>query len=234
MINSFVALDLETTGISPSEDRIIEIGAIKVIDGKECGTFSTFVNPEMKIPARITEITGIDDKMVAVAPVIKDIFPELLEFLEEYPLLGHNIIFDFSFLKTAAVNMDYTFKKQGIDTLKMARRIYPEVPSRKLDFLCEYLQIDPGNSHRAYDDARSAKYLYEKMYTVNPADSGFCKTIQLEFCIKKKVPITPAQLRYLKALIQMHGIVPGIKPESLTKNEASRMIDSILSAYGRV
>lgn len=234
MINSFIALDLETTGISPSEDRIIEIGAIKVIDGKECGTFSTFINPEMKIPARITEITGIDDKMVAGAPVMKEIFPALLEFLEEYPLLGHNIIFDFSFLKTAAVNMEYSFEKQGIDTLKMARRIYPEAESKRLEFLCEYLRIDPGNSHRAYDDARSAKLLYEKMYTVNPDDSGFFRAEQLEFGIKKKAPITPAQLRYLKALVQAHGLVLQVEPESLTKNEASRMIDRILSAYGRI
>lgn len=234
MINSFIALDLETTGISPSEDRIIEIGAIKVIDGKECGTFSTFINPEMKIPARITEITGIDDKMVAGAPVMKEIFPALLEFLEEYPLLGHNIIFDFSFLKTAAVNMEYSFEKQGIDTLKMARRIYPEAESKRLEFLCEYLQIDPGNSHRAYDDARSAKLLYEKMHTVNPDDNGFFRTMQLEFGIKKKTSITPAQLRYLKALVQAHGIALQVEPESLTKNEASRMIDRILSAYGRI
>ncbi len=234
MINSFIALDLETTGISPAEDRIIEIGAIKVIDGNECKTFNTFINPKMKIPERITEITGIDDRMVSGAPILRDIFPEFLEFLEDYPLLGHNILFDFSFLKTAAVNMEYSFEKQGIDTLKMARRIYPEAESKKLEFLCEYLGIDPGNSHRAYDDARSAKRLYEKMYTVNPGDEGFCETLQLEFGIRKKVPVTPAQLRYLKALVRMHGIELQVEPESLTKNEASRLIDRILSAYGRI
>ncbi len=132
MINSFVALDLETTGISPAEDRIIEIGAIKVVDGKEQAVFSTFVNPEMKIPPRITQITGINDSMVCGAPVLKDIFLNLLEFLEEYPLLGHNIIFDYSFLKTAAVNMDLPFEKQGIDTLKMARRVYANLESKSL------------------------------------------------------------------------------------------------------
>ena len=72
MINSFVALDLETTGISPAEDRIIEIGAIKVVDGKEQAVFSTFVNPEMKIPPRITQITGINDSMVCGAPSLKN------------------------------------------------------------------------------------------------------------------------------------------------------------------
>lgn len=234
MINSFVALDLETTGINPAEDRIIEIGAIKVIDGKEYDMFSTFVNPEMKIPARITEITGIDDKMVCDAPVIKEIFPKLIYFLEEYPLLGHNIIFDYSFLKTVAVNMGLSFEKQGIDTLKMARRVYAQAESKRLEFLCDYLQIDAGTSHRAYDDARSAKCLYEKMYVEKPDDDGFLKTSPLEFGVKKKSPITPAQLRYLKSLVQIHGIVPEVMIESLTKSEASRMIDKILSTYGRI
>lgn len=234
MINSFVALDLETTGISPTEDRIIEIGAIKVVDGTERAIFSTFVNPEMKIPPRITEITGINDNMVCNAPVIKDIFSELLEFLEDYPLLGHNIIFDYSFLKTAAVNMDLPFEKQGIDTLKMARRVYADFESKRLEFLCVNLQIDSGTSHRACDDARSARLLYEKMYAVNPEDEGFLKALPLEFKVKKKLPITPAQLRYLKALLQGHHIVLEVEPESMTKSEASRMIDTILSSYGRV
>lgn len=234
MINSFIALDLETTGISPAEDRIIEIGAIKVIDGRECDVFSTFVNPKRKIPARITEITGIDDEMVADAPVIQEVFPKLQDFLEEYPLLGHNILFDYSFLKTAAVNMDCPFEKPGIDTLKIARRVYKQAESKRLDFLCEYLQIDPGKSHRAYDDARSAKLLYEKMYMENPDDEGFSKTVVLEFGIKKRQPVTPAQLRYLKALLQTHGIVPEVELGSLTKNEASKMIDKIVSSYGRI
>lgn len=234
MINSFVALDLETTGISPAEDRIIEIGAIKVVDGKEQAVFSTFVNPEMKIPPRITQITGINDSMVCGAPVLKDIFLNLLDFLEEYPLLGHNIIFDYSFLKTAAVNMDLPFEKQGIDTLKMARRVYANLESKRLESLCAYLQIDSGISHRACDDARSAKLLYEKMFQANSGDEGFLKTAPLEFKVKKKQPATPAQLRYLRALVQMHGIVPDVKIESLTKNEASRMIDTILSSYGRI
>jgi len=80
----------------------------------------------------------------------------------------------------------------------------------------------------------SAKFLYEKMYTENPDDEGFLKTTPLEFGVKKKSPITPAQLRYLKSLIQIHGIVPEVMIESLTKSEASRMIDNILSSYGRI
>lgn len=234
MINSFVAIDLETTGISPSSDRIIEIGAIKVVDGVEVGVFSTFVNPQMKISERITDITGIDDEMVMSAPVISEVFDELEIFLEDLPLLGHNITFDFSFLKTAAVNLGKKFEKSGIDTLKIARRVYKDAESKKLEYLCEYLGIDPGNSHRAFDDARSAKILYEKMCEFAPEDDGLKKAVPMTFSIKKKSPITPAQLRYLKSLISTYKIMPETEIESLTKNDASRMIDSILSTYGKL
>lgn len=234
MINSFIAIDLETTGISPGTDRIIEIGAIKVVDGKETGTFCSFINPRMHISDRITGITGIDDAMVKNAPVIEDIFEELSGFMEDLPLLGHNILFDYSFLKCVAVSMNKDFEKNGIDTLKLARRILPEAESKKLEFLCRYLQIDPGSSHRAFDDAHSARLLYEKLHEINPDDEGFEKPMKLEFGIKKKSPVTPAQLKYLKALIAAHGIVLETEPESLTKNEASRIIDRILSVYGRI
>lgn len=234
MIQSFVAIDLETTGISPSEDRIIEVGALKVIDGKECGVYRTFINPRMSISARITEITGIDNTMVAGAPVIEEVLDDILEFIEDLPILGHNILFDYSFLKCAAVSMGREFEKEGIDTLKLARKILPDAESKKLEYLCEYLQINPGNSHRAFDDARSARILYEKLQEINPDEADLDKTIKLEFGIKKKSPITPAQLKYLKALVQAHGIALEVEPESLTKNEASRIIDKILSSYGRI
>lgn len=234
MINSFIAIDLETTGINPANDRIIEIGALKVINGMENKTFCSFVNPRMRISDRITDITGIDNEMVSNAPVIEDIFDELLEFMEDLPLLGHNILFDYSFLKCAAVSMNREFEKTGIDTLRLARKILPEAESKKLEFLCRYLQIDPGSSHRAFDDARSARLLYEKLHDVSPEDEGFEKPQKLEFGIKKKSPITPAQLKYLKALAAAHNIVLETEPESMTKNDASRMIDYILSVYGRI
>lgn len=234
MIKSYVALDLETTGINPSTDRIIEIGAIKIVDGQEQECFNTFVNPRMKISERITKITGIDDNMVKNAPTIEEIIDRLMEFIGELPLLGHNIIFDFSFIKCAAVANGITFEKEGIDTLKIARRVLPSDISKKLEFLCGYMGIDPGSSHRAYDDARSAKILYEKLHEMCPEDEGFIKTQKLEFGIKKKSPITPAQLKYLNALVERHGITLNIEPESMTKSEASRQIDTILSTYGRI
>lgn len=240
MIDTYVALDLETTGISPASDRIIEIGAIKVLNGKEVEIFSSFVNPRMGIPERITDLTGIDFDMVKDAPTIDEIFPKILDFIGERALLGHNILFDFSFLKTAAVSLGFTFEKNGIDTLRLARKFFPQLESRKLSYLCDYLKIDPGHSHRAYDDARSAKLLYEKMCEISEyaedrtLSEDVDKLIALEFGIKKKSPITAAQERYLNALVKAHNIKMEVDIASLTKNDASRMIDKILSTYGKI
>ena len=99
MVNSYVAVDLETTGLSPKENKIIEIGAIKVIDGEVAGSFETFVNPRVAISSRITELTGITDEMVQGAPYEKEAVESFIEFCGDNLLLGHNVRFDYSFLK---------------------------------------------------------------------------------------------------------------------------------------
>ena len=103
MINSYVALDLETTGIGARHEKITEIGMVKVIDGETTDTYHTMVNPHREIPKRIVELTGITDDMVKDAPGIEEILDEVLAFTEDLPLLGHQIIFDYGFLVQAAV-----------------------------------------------------------------------------------------------------------------------------------
>ena len=115
--NSYIAIDLETTGLNPKTERIIEIGAARVEDGTVVQTYSTFVNPERELDARIRELTGICDDDLKDAPVLDTVLPELLAFCGELPLLGHHVIFDFSFLKRAAVNRKYTFEHAGLDNL---------------------------------------------------------------------------------------------------------------------
>lgn len=234
MINTFVALDLETTGISPTLDRIIEIGAVKIIDGVMEGQIKTFINPRMHIDARITELTGIDDEMVKDAPELDEILEDVFEFIGDLPLLGHNILFDYSFLKHAAEQKKIPFEKKGIDTLRIARVVLPELESKKLTDLCKYFQIDPGNSHRAYDDALSAMQLYSCLCEVRPDEEFVDQLIALQFKSKKQSPITAAQLRYLKALVTAHGVSLDKEIESMTKSEASREIDRILSTFGRI
>lgn len=233
MINEYVAVDLETSGLSPAADRIIEIGMAKVADGKIVSEYTTLVDPQIVLSERVCELTGITPEMVFGKPVIDDIIKEVLDFIGELPILGHNIIFDYSFLKKAAVNHRLEFEKQGIDTLKLARRLLPEVEHKNLEYLCEYFHIDAGKSHRAYDDAVSAIRLFERLHEMKPGDPGFDELIPLNYAVKRDAPITPAQKRYLTSLIVMHGVNLAEPVETLTKSRASRLIDGIISQYGR-
>lgn len=121
-IQDFVVLDLETTGLSVKEDQILEIGAVKVQGGEVTASYETFVNPGRKVPERITELTGIRDEMIANAPDVETAVRGFLDFCGGLPLLGHNILFDYSFIKQAAINARLDFEKEAWDTLKIARK----------------------------------------------------------------------------------------------------------------
>jgi len=235
MINSFVALDLETTGLNPATDRILEIGAVKFIDGKEADTFSTLVDPGRQVTERITELTGITNEMAASGMEYTRAVACLVDFCQDLPLLGHNIIFDYSFVKRAAVNQRLEFEKNGVDTLKIARKLLPELPRRSLEYLCAYYQIGEETHHRATEDARSSICLYERLQREFPQcpKDVFAPT-PLIYQVKKQSPITPAQKGYLNDLLKYHKIELPIRIESLTKNEASRIIDRIILEHGRI
>ena len=196
-------------------------------------TYSTLINPGITVGERVVELTGIHNNELTDKPRIEDEIRNILDFIGDYPILGHNIIFDYSFLKKAAINNNITFSVKGIDTLKMARRILPELEHKKLDYLCEYLKVDPGSSHRALDDALSASAIYWKMYQIKADDSGFETAADLVYNVKKDSPITEAQKNYLTALVKKHNIVLDIPVEEMTKSIASRNIDRIISEYGK-
>jgi len=235
MMRTYVALDLETTGLRPKYDRILEIGALKVVNGEVRDTYQTFVNPRMKIPEHITELTGITQDMVEGQTLQDDAVSGFLDFCSDLPLLGHNIIFDYSFLKHQAVNLGLIFEKQAVDTLTVARRAFPGLPSRSLESMCSYYAIDREHAHRAYDDARASMelygYLWEEFGEKNPA---WFEAKSLVYKVKRQSSMTPAQKRYLNDLVKYHKIESSMEIESLTKNEASRMIDHIILTHGRI
>ena len=103
-MKEYIVVDLETTGLAPKTDRILEVGAWKVVDGQFKEKFHRMVDPCIAIPQRITELTGIDDRMVHGQPTIETVIREFVNFAGELPLLGHNLMFDYAFLKHAAVN----------------------------------------------------------------------------------------------------------------------------------
>ena len=234
-MNTYIAIDLETTGLYPKNDRIIEIGAIKVVDGTIKEQFSTFINPQMTIPERIFELTGITTEMAKEGPVIAEVMPELLDFCEDYPLLGHNIMFDFSFLKHKATNMGLDFEREGIDTLAIARRTLDKLASRRLSALCAYYQITNKQSHRAADDALAAHLLYQRLQAdFKTSVPELFKAMPLVHKVKKQGPITIKQKVYLNDLLKYHKIKIDVQIDSLTKNEASRLIDNIILTKGRI
>ena len=233
MIDSYVALDLETTGLNPARDRIIEIGMAKIERRNITDTYSMLINPGITVSDRVVELTGIQNSQLTDKPRIDDELQHIIDFIGDYPILGHNIIFDYSFLKKAAVNNKLEFSVKGIDTLKMARRILPELEHKNLDCVCAHLKVDPGNSHRALDDALSASAIYWKMYEIKPDDSGYEVASELVYNVKRDTPITEAQKNYLTALVVKHGVVLDMPIEEMTKSMASRNIDRILSEYGR-
>lgn len=233
MVDSYVSIDLETTGLNPKRDKIIEIGAVKVIDGVKKESFSTFVNPARKMDRTIIDLTGIRDEDLADAPYIDSILPELMEFLEDLPLLGHSILFDYSFIKKAAVDNKLSFEKSGIDTLKIARKFLADLEHRNLDYLCNYYEI-PHNAHRALADAVATEELYRRLSDkfLDTEDSLFLPS-PLIFRVKRDTPATKQQKERLYKLLVQHKITLEADVEHLTRSEASRFIDRILAEYGR-
>lgn len=234
-MDAYIALDLETTGLSPKSDRILEIGAARVVNGVVVDSYSTLIDPERVIPGRITELTGITQDMVKGMPKIKDAVPGLVAFCGELPLLGHNIMFDYSFIKHSAVNNGFTFEKEGIDTLKISRALLADLPSRSLQSLRLHYEIPQENVHRALDDALTAHLLYRRLKSEYGEENSelFAPKI-LNYKVKKQGPATPAQKRHLQELVKYHRIELSTEVESLTKNEASRLIDTILGSYGKI
>lgn len=234
-MNNYVCVDIETTGCQSKWNKIIEIGAVKVLDGKVTDTFSRLINPGVEIPDFITNLTGITNEMVAKEDIIDVVMPAFVEFAEDFVLLGHNLRFDFSFLKQNAVNLGIPFEKKGIDTLKIARKVHKELESRSLAYLCAYYGIQDENHHRAYNDADITSKLYlmleERFYEEYP--EVFAPT-DLVMSVKKMQPITPKQEKYLTKLYNYHNIPMDFDVHKLSKNEASRKIDKILREKGRI
>ena len=160
LTDEVVVFDLETTGFSPVNDRIIEIGAVKVRDGRITERFSAFVNPEKPIPFRIEQLTGINDGMVEDAPTIDEVLPEFLAFCGDAVLAAHNAGFDMSFLKENARRQGILREFTCLDTMGIARLLLPHQAKHTLDAVAKTLNILLENHHRAVDDAECTAQMY--------------------------------------------------------------------------
>jgi len=160
--DTYVVFDLETTGFSPINNRIIEIGAVKVSGGKIAERFSTFVNPQVPIPFKIEELTGIRDDMVLNAPVIEKALPEFLEFCRGAIMVAHNAGFDMSFISKNCQRQKLPCEYTVIDTVALARVLLPHLNRFKLDTVAKALKISLENHHRAVDDAACTAEIFVK------------------------------------------------------------------------
>ena len=159
---SFVVFDLETTGLSAVNNRIIEIGAVKVEGGRITERFSTFVNPREPIPFDIEQLTGISDEMVIDAPPVERVLPEFLEFCRDSVLIAHNASFDAGFIHQNCMRLGIDAEFTVGDTVAMARMLLPSLGKYKLDTVAKALGVSLENHHRAVDDAACTAEIFVK------------------------------------------------------------------------
>jgi DNA polymerase-3 subunit epsilon len=166
----FIAFDLETTGIHPETDRIVEIGAVRFRNDEPAEIFETLIHPGIPIPPQASAVNGITDEMVAEAPDLAVKLEEFADFCGARPLVAHNAPFDFKFVETA-VNLGRLKAPRGVvlDSCELARRIVPGVLNYKLSTLIAHLHLPTGNFHRAVDDARCCGLLFCRLLEIRHA-----------------------------------------------------------------
>lgn len=173
---TFICFDIETTGLSAARDKITEIGAVKVENGVITDTFSTFANPEMPIPQKITQLTGITDDMVKDAPSQSEAVGAFLEFAGENVLVAHNAPFDTSFIAKACEDMGREYNYTSIDTVAISRAILTDIKNCKLDTVAKFLRLGDFNHHRATDDAEMLARIFINLCQRLTDDYGITKT----------------------------------------------------------
>ncbi len=164
--DTFVVFDVETTGLSPSKDKLIEIGAVKICKGKIIDRFNELINPNISISSKITSITHITNEMVRDCPSDDIIVKKFLKFVDKCPLIAHNAKFDVAFIKVACYRHHLgIFNNDVIDTMILARMLHPEWPNHKLETITNNLDVkfDENKHHRALYDAEGTALAFYKM-----------------------------------------------------------------------
>ena len=171
----YCVFDLETTGISHLTEKITEIGILKIKNGEVIDTFESFVNPEKPIPEEVVNVTHITDEMVKDAPTIEEIMPKVLEFMGDSVLVAHNADFDIGFMKYNCEKMGLDFEHSHIDTLRLAKTVFPDFGRYRLGYIAEKLNIKVDVAHRALDDVKTLVAVFNEMI-LKAKDNG-AKTI---------------------------------------------------------
>ena len=163
MLEDYVVIDLEMTGLNAKTDAILEVGAVRVRDGRQTETYGAILKCGRELSERVVELTGITPEMAADGREPEEAMQEFFTFLGDDVLVGQNVIFDYSFLKQWSVNHGQTFERNAVDTLKLARRFLPAEQKKDLESLCTYFGIGRERAHRALDDAMATGIVLERL-----------------------------------------------------------------------
>ena len=180
----YVAFDLETTGLSSQNDRIIEIGAVIMKNGVETDRFQTFVDPERKLEQKIVDLTGIRDDMLVGAPKIEEVLPKFLEFVGDRVLVAHNSDFDTGFIRAECVRLGYPYNFTAADTLILSQNLLPQLNKFKLDIVSNALSLPEFNHHRAADDSVTCGLIMHHL----------CRKLEVEHNVHSLQEINPAMV----------------------------------------
>lgn len=199
----YTVFDIETTGFSARNDKIIEIGAVKVKDGKITEEFSELINPERHIPDKIIELTGITDPMVENCGLIEDILPEFIDFIGDSVLVAHNADFDTSFIRTKLQELTgEKLKNPVLDTLALARTVYPDLKNHKLNTIAKHLDVSLENHHRAVDDTKATALILLKTLKKLEEEEHISSLSELNEYARRNVNIQKAFTNHIIILAQ--------------------------------
>lgn len=234
MLEDYVALDLEMTGLNAKKDTILEVGAVRIRDGRAAAVYGALLRTETALPEKVTELTGITREMAEQGREPEEAMEEFFAFLGEDILVGHNIIYDYGFLKQWAVNHRFPFERSAVDTLKLARKFLPKEQKKNLGSLCGYFDIPLENAHRALDDALAAHKILERLKEQygDKTEEAFSPR-PLVYQAKRQTPATERQKQYLRRYAGHFALELPENLETMTRSEASRLTDLWISAHGK-
>lgn len=235
MIENYVVIDLEMTGLNAKTEAILETGAVRIREGKVADTYTALLNPGRRLSKEVIELTGITEEMAENAREPEEAMKEFFCFVGEDILVGQNLMFDYSFLKQWAVNHKFSFERNAVDTLKLARQFLPKEEKKNLENLCSYFGIERQNAHRALDDALETWQVFEELKKRYGAEneSAFVPK-ELVYKTKRQTPATERQKKYLQQYAEHFGIALPADIEKMTRSEASRLTDRWIFQYGKM
>jgi len=208
-----IVLDIETTGLDYKREKIIEFAAVKLVNNVITEEFETLVNPKQEIRSSSISIHHITPDMVEDAPTIEEVMPKILDFIQDYPIVGHNVIFDYSFINRSCEELyGKSVKNHRIDTYQMYKEVFPDDPSHGLESLMNRFKIDFPLKHRAMADAKGLAYVYPhlKIFHDKKRNWQLSQLGNIEYLlerylrIQQAIQMLQAEMADIKSIFKVH------------------------------